>query len=56
MDGVRVERVRSKRDLAPDGRFFLIRSVQEETGGTPAANLIVVQHWFEELKRLVPTK
>ena len=43
-------------DLGPDGRFFLIRSAQEATGGAPAANLIVVQHWFEELKRLVPTK
>jgi serine/threonine-protein kinase len=42
-------------DLAPDGRFFIIRSAQEETGGAQAASLIVVQHWFEELKRLVPT-
>ena len=42
-------------DLAPDGRFVVIRSVQEETGSSAAPNLIVVQHWFEELKRLVPT-
>jgi serine/threonine protein kinase len=42
-------------DVAPDGRFLLTLS------GKPAANpapaqMIFVQHWFEELKRLVPTK
>ena len=42
-------------DLAPDGRFLIIRSVEEETGGGAATNLIVVQNWTEELKRLVPT-
>jgi serine/threonine-protein kinase len=44
-------------DVAPNGqRFLLIK----ETGGadptTAPASLIVVQHWTEELKRLVPTK
>ena len=43
-------------DIAPDGRFLLIRSGQAEAGSGTASNLIVVQHWFEELKRLVPTK
>ena len=42
-------------DMAPDGRFFIIRP-QEETGGAAVSNMIVVQNWFEELKRLVPTK
>jgi serine/threonine-protein kinase len=42
-------------DIAPDGRFLVIRSGQAEAGGGTAANLIVVQNWFEELKRLVPT-
>ena len=42
-------------DIAPDGRFLIIRSDQAETGGGTASNLIVVQNWFEELKRLVPT-
>ena len=40
-------------DIAPDGtRFLMIK----EDGGTEAApqNLVVVQNWFEELKRLVP--
>ena len=41
-------------DIAPDERFLMIRSGQAE-GGT-AANMIVVLNWFEELKRLVPTK
>jgi len=42
-------------DIAPDGRFLIIRSAEAETEGTPASNLILVQNWFEELKRLVPT-
>jgi serine/threonine-protein kinase len=41
-------------DIAPDGRFLIIRSGQSETEGGTASNLIVVQNWFEELKRLVP--
>jgi len=41
-------------DVAPDGRFLIIRSGQTESGGGTASNLIVVQNWFEELKRLVP--
>jgi eukaryotic-like serine/threonine-protein kinase len=43
-------------DIAPDGRFLIIRSVQAETGGGPPSNLILVLNWLEELKRLVPPK
>jgi serine/threonine-protein kinase len=43
-------------DIAPDGRFFIIRSDEAESGAGTASNMIVVQNWFEELKRLVPTK
>jgi eukaryotic-like serine/threonine-protein kinase len=43
-------------DIAPDGRFLIIRSGQAEAGGGTASNLIVVQNWSEELKRLVPVK
>jgi hypothetical protein len=44
-------------DVAPDGRFLIIiRGGQNEAGGGTASNLIVVQNWFEELKRLVPTR
>lgn len=40
-------------DIAPDGRRFLMI---KQGGANDAApqNLIVVQNWFEELRRLVP--
>ena len=45
-------------DVSPDGRRFLMikegRSTENDPAVTPP-NLIVVQHWLEELKRLVPT-
>ncbi|HVH25505.1 MAG TPA: hypothetical protein VM818_02055 [Vicinamibacterales bacterium] len=43
-------------DIAPDGRRFLM--IKESAGSestTPPASLVVVQHFDEELKRLVPT-
>jgi hypothetical protein len=43
--------------VSPDGQRFLML---KEVGGTDQAaattSLIVVQHWNEELKRLVPVK
>ena len=43
-------------DLAPDGRFLMVKesAVGDDAEG-PAAQIILVQNWFEELKRLVPT-
>ena len=42
-------------DVSPDGQRFLM--IKEGVGGaTPPASLVVVQHWVEELKRLVPTR
>jgi serine/threonine-protein kinase len=41
-------------DIAPDGRFFIIRSGPTEAGVGTAPQIVVVQNWFEELKRLVP--
>ena len=38
-------------DVAPDGRFVMLREVV--AGSSP--DIIVVLNWFEELKRLVPT-
>ena len=38
-------------DVAPDGRFLMIK---ESVGTT--TEMLLIQHWFEELKRLVPTK
>jgi serine/threonine-protein kinase len=43
-------------DIAPDGRFLIIRSGQPRASGDTASNLVVVLNWFEELKRLVPTR
>jgi serine/threonine-protein kinase len=40
-------------DLAPDGRRFLM--VKDETAQTSlAGSVVIVQNWFEELKRLAP--
>jgi serine/threonine-protein kinase len=42
-------------DVAPDGRrFVMIKEGAGDAAATPQ-NLVVVQHWFEDLKRLVPT-
>ena len=43
-------------DIAPDGRFVIIRRSQAKEVGSPESNLMLMQNWFEELKRLVPTK
>jgi hypothetical protein len=38
--------------VAADGRFLMI----EPNESSRAASLILVKNWFEELKRLVPTR
>ena len=43
-------------DIAPDGQRFLM--IKEGGGGTddaPAPQIILVQNWFDELQRLVPS-
>jgi hypothetical protein len=41
-------------DIAPKAdRFILVAPVAPERGGV-AGQIVVVQGWFEELKRLVP--
>jgi hypothetical protein len=43
-------------DISPDGqRFLMIKSGGSDQTAV-SSSLIVVQHWTEELKRLVPTK
>jgi hypothetical protein len=43
-------------DVSPDGkRFLMIKEAASTNTTSPPPELIVVQHWFEELKRLVPT-
>jgi len=41
-------------DIAPDGRFLIIRSGQTEAAGGTASNMILILNWTKELKRLVP--
>jgi serine/threonine-protein kinase len=43
-------------DVAPDGRRFLLPFRKEPPPPLPPAQMIFVQHWFEELKRLAPPK
>jgi hypothetical protein len=40
-------------DISPDGQRFLMMKQAEQTSAP--SQIIVVENWFEELKRLVPT-
>ena len=43
-------------DVSPDGRRFLMIKSAADTGQpSPTTDIVIVQNWFEELKRLVPT-
>ena len=43
-------------DVSADAqRFLMIKEIVPQDASTPAAPLIVVLNWFDELKRLVPT-
>jgi hypothetical protein len=42
-------------DVSPNGERFLMIKEGGASDETPPAELILVQNWFEELKRLVPT-
>ena len=42
-------------DISPDGKRFLMIKEGDPGGETEPTQLILVQNWFEELKRLVPT-
>jgi hypothetical protein len=39
-----------------DGRRFVMTLDKAQAKNPAPAQMIFVQHWFEELKRLVPTK
>ena len=41
-------------DVSPDGRFVMITSGGTGSDTDAAPNVILIQNWFEELKRLVP--
>jgi hypothetical protein len=42
-------------DVAPEPEFVMTRSVAEQARGG-VSELIVVQNWGEQLRRLVPVK
>jgi hypothetical protein len=42
-------------DVAPDGRFLMIKEGGADSDTAPP-QIVLVQHFDEELKRLVPTK
>jgi serine/threonine-protein kinase len=53
----RLDENRFDADIAPDGKgFVMIQSATAEEGETKPNQVIVVTNWFEELKRLAPTK
>jgi Tol biopolymer transport system component len=44
-------------DVSADGqRFLMIKEISRADERPPSARIILVQHWFEELKRVVPAK
>ena len=42
-------------DLAPDGRFLMVKVVTPGGGPAAAPSFTVVLNWFDELQRLVPS-
>jgi serine/threonine-protein kinase len=51
--GIRVlaSEVLTRYDVAPDGRFLMVK---QSASAPTVAQIVVVQNWFEELKRLAP--
>lgn len=44
-------------DVSPDGRrFLMIKNEAADTQTNVPTDIILVENWFEELKRLVPTR
>ena len=43
-------------DVFPDGQRFLFLESPVGGGGSQASDIVLVQNWFEELKRLVPAE
>jgi hypothetical protein len=42
-------------DVSADGQRFLMIKPNEQISSTSLTQIVVVQNWFEELKRRVPT-
>ena len=44
-------------DVSPDGqRFLVVKLVEGADQAAPPPQIVVVQNWFEELKRLAPVR
>ena len=43
-------------DVSPDGRRFVVIEVGDTVDETEGHDVVMVENWFEELKRLVPTR
>ncbi len=42
-------------DVAPDGRFLILRRARGDADDGTQGTLVLVQNWFEELRQRVPT-
>lgn len=42
-------------DVTPDGKRFVMAQLKEQVQTSAISEMILVQNWFEELKRRVPT-
>jgi Tol biopolymer transport system component len=49
-------RIRRQWDIGPDERFLIMNPGELTAGEHSQARIVVVLNWYEELKRLVPTK
>ena len=58
LDGLRLGGNLRTYDVAPDGERFLFTKnlveVSSDAEGSTSSRVIVVENWFEELKRLAP--
>jgi hypothetical protein len=43
-------------DVAPDGRLLIARPYVDASDAQTARQIVIVENWLEELKRLVPTR
>jgi hypothetical protein len=47
---------RAQYDVTPDGKRFLMLPAGPSTDTGAERRIVIVQNWFEELKRLAPLK
>jgi len=49
-------RIRRQWDIGPDERFLIMNPGELTAGEQSQSRIVVVLNWYEELKRLVPTR